>query len=67
MNSNGFVKIRFPKCMNEMMERHDQRLRMHLSMTDATSTVPLPHNLTNLIKSVGYIEKLPEYSSHILR
>lgn len=53
--------------MNEMMERHDQRLRMHLSMTDAASTVPLPHNLTNLIKSVGYIEKLPEYSSHILR
>ena len=51
--------------MNEMMERHDQRLRMHLSMTE--STIPLPHNLTNLIKSVGYIEKLPEYSSHILR
>ena len=49
------------------MEKNDQKLRLHLSLSDATSTVPLQHNLTNLIKSVGYIEKLPEYSSHILR
>lgn len=65
MNSNGFVKIRFPKCIDEIIERKEQRMRLNSSLD--SSNLPIQHNLNNLIKSVGFIEKLPEYSTHILR